>query len=484
MKQYLTFPDMPQGYTVIFWGEVLTNFSFYGFRSILILLLTKRFLMDDAQAIDIYASFMALAYLMPVLGGWLSDRFLGVYSSLVIGGASAALGFFVLTCPYGYVHYGALSLACIGLGFVKPNIVSAVGLLFPKESPLLDKAYTIFYTGMNGGSLIAGVACGFIADYYGWSYIFPLLSLSMLIVTFFCSRFLKDIDALKPPLNNWSEKKSFRFFLWGGILLTFIGTGVLFSYAASMSFLMPFIILGSLGYFLFLIFKSKGQNRRNLYKLLGLLILFAAFCALFEQSGGILTLFIDRSVDRTFFNFTLPTASFQSLNPLFVIFLGSLAGACWKICDKKRILLSSFSKFAVGFVFMALSFVVLSVAIGYDSFDERVGSFWVLISFLIQVIGEFCIIPIGFASVSKLSEKSLVNRLMGIWMIAIAAGHYGAGVLAKLFITPKAGEETIPLSIYDAFFQNMTILSFIPVLVVGVGFAGFYFVKRTPKTSV
>ena len=479
MRHKLIFSGMPEGFTAIFWAEVLSNFSFYGLRSILILFLVQRFSMSDNDSISLYATFMAIAYLTPVLGGWLADRVLSLYQSMVGGGVLISLGLFLLCLPLSYAHYWGLSIVAVGLGFVKPTLTSSVGQLFPKNSPeSMDKAYTLFYTGMNLGGLAAGLLCGVLAQTVGWLSVFLSLCLAMLGFTWLCFYSLKSLPTLtQRPLNSNDLSLSVKGMIPIGVLIAILCLTVLFAYAHWMTYLMPLIILLILSYFSFLIFKSQGQDRLNLYKILGLMGLFICFCALFEQSGGLLNLFIDRFVNRDFFSiFVIPTPVFQSLNPFFVILLGPLLGGFWRICDRHNLSFSPFTKFAVGFVFISLSFLILGVGVQYFSFKGQVSFWWIVGVFMFQVIGEFFIIPIGFSSISKLSKKSMVNRIMGIWMVCIACGHYVAGVLAKMVLTPDKGKSLF-LSSHLPFFDHLMSLSLLPVALVILGFFIFHKVK-------
>ena len=86
----------PKGLYLLFMTEMWERFSYYGMRAIFVLYMVKVLAMDDAKASEIYGSYTGLVYLTPLLGGYLSDRFLGNRRSIEIGGILMALGQFLM----------------------------------------------------------------------------------------------------------------------------------------------------------------------------------------------------------------------------------------------------------------------------------------------------------------------------------------------------------------------------------------------------
>ena len=75
----------PKGLIVLFFAEMWERFSYYGMRGILIFYLTQHLLFDRAEASSVYASYTALVYLLPLLGGFIADRWLGSRKAVAFG---------------------------------------------------------------------------------------------------------------------------------------------------------------------------------------------------------------------------------------------------------------------------------------------------------------------------------------------------------------------------------------------------------------
>jgi len=187
----------PKGLYICFFTELWERFSFYGMRALLIFYLTEHFLFNDTIAADIYGSYFAMVYALPVIGGLLADRYLGFRKAVVLGAILLSLGHFgmayeghaaVLLADGTIVRddfalqmfYLSISLIIVGVGFLKPNISTIVGRLYGKDDPRRDSGFTIFYMGINIGAATSALACGYLGQTYGWKYGFGLAGFGML----------------------------------------------------------------------------------------------------------------------------------------------------------------------------------------------------------------------------------------------------------------------------------------------------------------
>src|SRR4029453_3428791 len=141
-----TLLGQPRGLWLLFFVEMWERFSYYGMRALLIFYLTQHFLFGDAAASAIYASYGALVYLMPLLGGLVADRYLGFRKAVGFGAVLLCIGHFgmgsegdppLVSAECGQRHpislqgfYASLAFIIIGVGFLKPNISSMVGELY------------------------------------------------------------------------------------------------------------------------------------------------------------------------------------------------------------------------------------------------------------------------------------------------------------------------------------------------------------------
>ena len=186
----------PKGVYVCFFTEMWERFSFYGMKSLLLLYVLKYHLFTDDAGYDLLGAYGGLVYAVPVLGGLLADRFLGMRKAVIFGGVLLVLGHLGMAYE-GHaaqringeivrdetalqVFYLSLALIIMGVGFLKPNISTIVGKLYPENDPRRDGGFTLFYAGINVGALFASLICAFLGETYGWKYGFGAAGIGML----------------------------------------------------------------------------------------------------------------------------------------------------------------------------------------------------------------------------------------------------------------------------------------------------------------
>ena len=183
------FAGHPKGLYMLFFAEMWERFSFYGMRGILVFYLTKHWLFGDGDGQGIYASYLALVYITPVLGGYLADRYIGQRKAVLFGGILLAIGHLLMAFegvggqsdPTINVFWAALAFIIVGSGFLKANISVMVGQLYQLTDVRRDGAYTIFYMGINVGAAIGGITVGYLGETIGWSYGFGLAGIGMVV---------------------------------------------------------------------------------------------------------------------------------------------------------------------------------------------------------------------------------------------------------------------------------------------------------------
>ena len=187
----------PKGVYVCFFTEMWERFSFYGMKALLLLYLTKYHLFDDGAGLDLLGAYGGLVYAIPVIGGVLADRWLGMRKAVVFGGVLLVLGHIGMAfegkaaTAFGSVvtrdesslqiTYLSLALIIMGVGFLKPNISTIVGKLYADNDPRRDSGFSLFYAGINLGALFASLVCGYIGEVYGWKYGFGAAGIGMLV---------------------------------------------------------------------------------------------------------------------------------------------------------------------------------------------------------------------------------------------------------------------------------------------------------------
>ena len=193
----------PRGLTFLFTTEMWERFSYYGMRALLVLYMEKYLLLPGhgdvvglstlrgvlesmfgplgAQpfASQIYGLYTGFVYLTPVFGGWLADHVLGQRRTVIIGATLMAIGHFMMASERLFLL--ALLTLILGNGAFKPNISTQVGGLYAPGDPRRDRAYSIFYVGINIGAFLAPLVCGTLGEELGWHYGFAAAGVGMTI---------------------------------------------------------------------------------------------------------------------------------------------------------------------------------------------------------------------------------------------------------------------------------------------------------------
>jgi POT family proton-dependent oligopeptide transporter len=442
----------PKGFKSIFCTQAFFNFSFYGLKSIFVLYAIHRLNVTEVHAFSLFATLMALSYATSLFGGVLADKLLSARLTLVIGGSLSAVGVGLLFAPSPDALYWAMALLSLGAGCAKPNFSTSLSLLFQDtQDPLKDMAFTSLYVAMNLGSLSGSMVCGWLSHYYGWMASFlPLIAGYLFGITLFYinTYHLKPSKVIKPLVKI-------------GYVPVLLGTAVillygLFKYHDYFHGIMAVTVTASIGCFAMIFYRCTAQERKNLLGLIPYALSFAFFCALFEQAGSSLMLFFERKVDLQIMGYGIPPSALLSLNPLMVLLFGIFLPYLSKHYLAKGKALDGLTKFGIGFLCIALSFGVLVPGLHHSATLLPLG--WVILSFLLQTIGELLIVPIGFATVSKLAPPRYLSMLMGLWLMAIACGHYLAGIMAKLSIAaPEKGISNT--ATYNHFFTNLSLMA-------------------------
>lgn len=409
----------PKGLYLLFFTELWERYSYYGMRSVLMLYLTAAVIsgglgMNTQHAAFIYSLYGGVIYFTPIIGGYLTDKFIGLRTAITIGGITMAIGdftIFLFNSQLG-LYIGILFLI-IGNGFFKPNISTYVGDLYDPRDKRKDAAFTIFYMGINLGAFFSPLIAGFLAEdlfhsvdadgieHFGFKWAFLASSIGMvvgqLIFSLLGKRYLGDIGT-KPARTNVTAKNV---------------------PAAKMT--------------------AAEKKRTGAVLILFVFVIF--FWAGFEQAGTSLTLYTRDFIDRNVGGYTIPVSWFQSVNPLFIVILAPIISAVWlKLSKSKRGDLRTTTKMSLGMILLGIGFMVLVPAVLYTGSDEtdivhKANILFIIFTYLFHTIGELCLSPVGLSMVSKVAPIKIASLLMGVWMAASGIANIIGGQLAALTAT-------------------------------------------------
>lgn len=477
----------PKGLWVLFGTEMWERFNFYGMRAILSLFMVHALMLGESNASIIYGGFLALCYLTPLMGGYISDKYLGNRNCIMLGGTLMAIGQFLLF--YSALTYASnlelskivfwlgLLVIIFGNGFFKPNISSMVGSLYPQEEKSkLDSAFTIFYMGINIGALLSQYFVPLFADVktdgiqdptvFKWGYLMAGIAMILGTTLFF---FLKNKYVISPtgaPIGAKPNKDvatgeivdqaKFSNKSIGIVSCLFLVLFFVFRYLHVGEFgfnnfeistlvkgiIYPIIYGAGISLALLILLDStltKIETERILViYIISFFIIF--FWAAFEQAGSSLTFIASNQTDRNFmFGWEMPASMVQIFNGLFVVIFALPFSLMWDKMRAKGKEPISPVKQAIGLALIALSYFIIAHNVKDLGDSGLLAIKWLILLYLIQTFGELCLSPIGLSLVGKLAPKRFASLLYGVFFISNASGYALAGSLGA--ILPSTGEK-------------------------------------------
>jgi len=536
----------PRGLFVLFFAEMWERFSYYGMRGLLIFYLTQHFLFDDKQAQGQYAAYTSLVYLLPLVGGLLADRFLGMRKAIAFGalllvaghGAMAIEGApatQVLTyqgAKYEFVVHGrtdsrevklkvgdgeyafganeagglefkglpadapipavlakgsyelsvvkgpkiyqdimflALSFIIMGVGFLKPNISSIVGQLYPENDPRRDAGFTLYYYGINLGAFVAAIVCGRLGQEVGWWAGFGLAGIGMAAgwVVFMLGKPMLEGKG-EPPNPEALAKPIFGPLNseWLIYILGVAGVGVIWVLVQQNAYVGAMLGVGSvcvLGYLAwFMVTKCTAVERSRMILALVLIAASVIFFVLFEQAGSSLNQFADRNTQLALPGGSAMTAAqTQSFNSGFILLFAPAFAALWAFLGRRNLDPSAPMKFSLALMQVGIGFLILVAGVKFADGAYKVPLIFLAMAYMLHTTGELFLSPVGLSQMTKLSAPAVVSTIMAVWFLASSWAQYLGGMVANLTATETvAGQVLDPkgaLETYASVFQTIGI---------------------------
>lgn len=340
MSQALTqasdqFLGHPKGVFVCFFTEMWERFSFYGMKALLLLFLLEHHKFGDHVGYDVIGAYGGLVYCIPVIGGLLADRYLGMRKAVIFGaillvlghlgmaveGAEARLvdGVMVRDTAALQVFYLSLALIIMGVGFLKPNISTIVGKLYPLDDPRRDSGFSLFYAGINLGALFASLVCGYLGKELGWQYGFGAAGIGMLLGLLMFLWGQKYLHGLAEPADPAALRRTTAIGLsressiyLGAVLGLLPLAGLMWAVANGRfalvagiplsMLLMLLVMVAVLIWFMWFILKQCSKiEREQMIALMALISMCLVFFTLYEQTYGSWVTFTDRMLTKDLF---------------------------------------------------------------------------------------------------------------------------------------------------------------------------------------
>ena len=482
----------PKALFILFFTEMWERFSFYGMKALLIFYLTKYYLFNDEAGNLLIGSYAALVYAMPVVGGFVADRYLGFRKAIVFGGILLVIGHLGMAYEGNaatqsitgeisrdefalQIFYLSLAFIVMGVGFLKANISSLVGELYAEGDKRRDSGFTIFYMGINLGSFLATIICVWLGEAYGWSYGFAAAGVGMLLglLTFILGKKLlmgKGESKVPEFLTNHSFGLKNEWLIYAGSVLSIT---LVWQMVQRHSVVQNVLIIAgaiSVIYILYFAITQLDKIARERLLALTILIIFTVvFWALFEQAYTSLNLFADRILDRG----NIPAGNFLSLNALFIVLFAPVFAWFWVKLGKYNP--NTAIKFAFALLLVGLGFGSLVLGINMSEMG-KVSMFWLVLTYFLHTCAELCLSPVGLSAVTKLSPVKIVGFMMGVWFLATASSEFIASLLANI-ASVDTNKGTAP----DLNLAKQSYLKLFQYLFyTGIGFGIFLLVLSKP----
>jgi proton-dependent oligopeptide transporter, POT family len=403
----------PRGLTYLFTTEMWERFSYYGMRALLVLYMVKYLLLPGHDEViglgavrgvlervfgplgvqpfasQIYGLYTGFVYLTPLFGGWLADHVLGQRRTVILGAALMAVGHFMMA--FEPLFLLALLTLILGNGAFKPNISTQVGSLYTPGDHRRDRAYSIFYVGINVGAFLAPLVCGTLGEALGWHYGFAAAGVGMTIAL---AVYLYAMPMLPPDEMHKAK-------------------------AAGLD--------------------KKPIDRRERRAILALIALFlptTLFWATYEQQGNTIALWADqhtdRSIDLIAWHGAIPVTWFQAFNPFMIFTFTPFIIKFWAWQEKRGTEPSSVTKMALGCFGVAFSYLIMAGA-AWSAGGNSATWWWLFAYFIVITLGELYLSPIGLSLVSKIAPAPMISTMMGMWLGTSFIGNFVAGWLGSFW---------------------------------------------------
>jgi len=408
----------PIGLSVLFFTEMWERFCYYGMRALLVLYVAQHLAqpgvaphipgffairhgleavfghLDDEQFADqIYGLYTAFVYLTPVFGGILADRVLGQRKSVIIGGVVMAVGEFMLMRDS--LFFAGLLTLIVGNGFFKSNVSTQVGALYEQGDERRDRAFNVFYVGINLGAWLSPFVCGTLGQTVGWKWGFGSAGVGMIV--------------------------GLGIYLWGQ------------KYLAPDQIMRAASAAEQAG-------KAKPRpfTRGEWARIIALVVLCAlniSWWGVYEQQGNSLQFWADSKADLHVLrwlgsDWQMPSTWFQSINPAFIFLLTLVVNPFWAWLARRGKDPSSVMKMAIACFLLGLSFLIMIGGGRVVDSGHKASFGWLVGCSALLTLGEIYLSPVGLSLVTKIAPVRIVSMMMGMWFLSSFFGDYLSGYLA------------------------------------------------------
>ena len=416
----------PVGFYYIFWGELAERASFYGMKCLLALYMLDVLGFTQHKSGPIVHVFTASCYLTPLAGGYIADRWLGKFRTIIYFAVPYILGHIILgTWDTNVALYVALFLLAGGSGTIKPNISPLMGMMYDKAGKpkqLRSQAFTWFYASINIGAASSMWTLPWVRDNwgYGTAFVFPTILMTISLVIFYMGR------------KHYPREEVYEF------------------KPKKKSEISP---------------EERRKDRQVLIGLAGIFTMLVFFWSVFDQASTTWTFFARDYMEL----YGLAPDMIQGVNPVLIVLMTPLFNLTWKKLGERGVVLTATRKMMIGFVLVVLCMATMTVAgllaqtgeISAVCESRKVSVIWEIVAYVVITAAELCISVVGLEMAYAEAPARMNSQVTAVFLFTIFVGNLLAGVLSSIY----------PYMSAAGYFGMLTVM----MTAVAVG---FYFVAR------
>ena len=438
-KKERTFFGHPSMLANLFFVEMWERFSFYGMQVVMLLYLyysaEKGGLgIDKITAAGIIGAYGGTVYLMSILGSILGDRLLGPERSLFYSAITIMAGHVSLALVPGIPGVAiGLVLVAIGSGILKTNASALVATLYKDGDPRRDAGFTIFYIGVNVGALLGPLLTGWLRVEAGFHIAFGVAALGMAIglAQYTLTRHKLPASA-NTVVNPFSQRERTTFY---GIIAAIIVAIAALLITGLMTatnlkdWVLCLIALAAIALFTQMLTSKKvtREERSRVWAYVPLWIANAVFFGLYQQQFTVLEIYADERVNRHLGNWEMPVEWVNSINSLFIVFLGVVFTALWTSMGNRQP--ASITKFSIGLVVLGAGFLLFITQEGVS----EVALYWLVIIIFVITLAEIIFSPIGSSFATKIAPAHFRVSMLALYFTSVAMGTVLSGWFAQFY---------------------------------------------------
>jgi POT family proton-dependent oligopeptide transporter len=449
-----------RAFMVLFFMEVWERFGYYGMASLLVLYMVQQRRFDDTRADVVWGAFSALVYSMPMLGGYIGDRVLGLRRTMVLGAATLAVGYLLLALPSSAALFPAMGVMAVGNGLFKVNPNNLVSRLHEGEHSRLDILFTLYYISLQIGAFVSILLLPWIKDHHGWTVRVGTLRFDSWHLAFGVSaiglalalanyrlfgKYLRPYGAEPDfqPLRPRSLAAVIAISLpIAGLLAQVIRVPAATLAVVGMSALLLVYI------FAHLLLTCEHGARNRVIACIAFTLISIIWAIYNQQIYTSLTLFALRNVSHSLLGVHVAPAQFQDLNQFWLMALAApLAWLYLRMAKTRRGDFALAGKFTAGLYALAAAFF-LYAASRLTAHEGVTSPWWLVAGYAAQSLGELLISALSFSMVSQLVPERARGIVMGGWFLGMGLSNYAGGAIASLASVPSgmtSAVETLPM---------------------------------------